>query len=263
MTRRDGEISCPNCETKIPLKFSKKDGIQCKKCYNWIPSFDIDKLLIREQELIVVGEPIKQEVNRETICPECKAIINFTNTVDGGVMCKKCYSWVTPEEEVKTIKSQPPVKKLIESVPTHKIERPFIIGKKLEDLPEHEKIIPIIPISGNDIIDDTELTQQQPDSIQSSGDEPDSWDKPKSRTKTDTPQKMAGKPVGDKKKMRNLFRSHTFDIKRIIGKRPESKKLPPREDTTTMDVSTNKRERAQIQISPNKSENVEDKDTAS
>lgn len=263
MKRRDEEISCPNCGTKISLKFSKKDGIQCKKCYNWISNSEIDKLLIKEQKLIVVGEPIKQEVKRETTCPECGAIITFTKIIDGGIMCKKCYSWVPleeeeeveveVEEEVKTIKSQRTVRKSIKPDSTHKIEKPFIIGEKLEDLPEPEKKIPIIPVLGKDIISRAGLIQLQPDSIQSSGDEPESWDKPRSVTKTDTLKKIAGKPVGDKekkKKMSTLFRSRTFDIKRIIGKRPESKKLPPRKDTTTMDVSSNKREQAQISISP-------------
>jgi len=255
MKRRDKEISCPNCGTKVSLKFLKKDGIQCKKCYYWIPNAEIDRLLIEEQELIVVGEPVEHEELKETTCPECGATITYTRIVDGGIMCKKCYSWVAFKEEkeereeeewkkevvreAKRVRSRTVVKAKSKFDSPNKIEKPYIIGEKLEDLPEPEKKIPIIPVLGNEVISGAQLSQVEISPPRSSHSEPESWDEPKPRSTSGVPPKIAPRPISDrerKKKMSSLFRSRTFDIKRIISKRPESKKLPPRKDTTTMDA---------------------------
>jgi len=279
MKRRDKEISCPNCGTKVSLKFLKKDGIQCKKCYYWIPNAEIDRLLIEEQELIVVGEPVEQEELKETTCPECGATITYTRIVDGGIMCKKCYSWIAIEEEeeeeeqekevvreAKRVRSRTVVKTKAKSDSPNRIEKPYIIGEKLEDLPEPEKKIPIIPVLGNEVISGAQLAQIEISPLRSSDSKPESWDKPKPRSASDVPPKITPRPISDrerKKKMSSLFRSRTFDIKRIIRKRPESNKLPPRKDTTTMDVSPAKREPIKEPSTPKKRKQYPDKDTTS
>ncbi len=140
------KVSCPNCGADLLLKRAKKDGIQCKSCYYWVPRKELDTLISKEE--IKTAATTSVTVKSRTIkCPKCGAEVSFNRVVDGGVMCKNCYNWIPVKEEYVTPEPAPKV----EYAPSYTPHKPP--SEEMESIEEMLKSsnIPSIPIVGRDL----------------------------------------------------------------------------------------------------------------
>jgi hypothetical protein len=82
------------------LKFARKDGIQCKRCYYFIPSEEMMAIIGAEEKKVRDAEAVTAKEEKKTArCPKCRTYIDYTKLTDGGIMCKKCYNWIAVEGE--------------------------------------------------------------------------------------------------------------------------------------------------------------------
>ncbi|MCE1248838.1 MAG: hypothetical protein LWY06_19540 [Firmicutes bacterium] len=104
------QIKCPKCRSALLLKFAKKDGIQCKKCYYFIPLEEMNEIIGKEEQKVrdreaaasAATEAAGKEASsgpekKSTRCPKCRTEVEYTKLTDGGIMCKRCYHWIKVE----------------------------------------------------------------------------------------------------------------------------------------------------------------------
>lgn len=103
------KITCPKCGGVLNLRFAKKDGIQCKQCYYWVPQLELETLVKKAQgPMVAASAPaaIQEQDRFKVQCPKCGYFTTCTKVADGGVQCKKCYSWI--EIDGSAVPASPP-----------------------------------------------------------------------------------------------------------------------------------------------------------
>ncbi len=170
------EINCPKCHAQVLMRFAGKDGIQCKRCYYWIPRDIMLKLVSEQEGEAVVIQPEPEEEESFVICSKCHHKTFYSKIMDGGVMCKKCYNWIvveespeippvieeaimhrhsfsraqTTEDKHTTHEPSSPSAKPKEHIPEFTISGGnYIVGKTLEEIPVKAEKIAIV---GKDIL---------------------------------------------------------------------------------------------------------------